>query len=113
MKPSKAKGLDMVVMPSPVAPNTMAVNKKMIEVTVRFWTNNLGDKKGRLNPKHARTSGMVTIGSHPLHGIRPIDNVPFHSIFQIPAAIEKALKRAGAILHPSAPMRRYMDWSGK
>src|SRR5688500_18724683 len=65
--------------------------KKMIEVRVRFWTNDLADGKTRIRPKHAWGSGIVGISSNGAHGISPGDFVPFNSMAEIPAKIEKVL----------------------
>jgi len=35
--------------------------QKMIEVKLRFWTNNLAGKSGQIIPKHAWSSGVVRI----------------------------------------------------
>jgi len=34
---------------------------KMIEVKLRFWTNNLADEPGKVIPKHAWEGGVVRI----------------------------------------------------
>ena len=112
--PRKKKGkealLDMVSVPSAPAPKRKAraaADRKMIVVEVRFWTEDL-PSKGKRTPKHAWTAGKVTIGANRLHGIKAGSNVPFGSILQIPAAIEKALLKAGITLHPNPTMRKYV-----
>lgn len=82
--------------------------QKMIEVKVRFWTNDLATTPGHVQPKHARTSGVVRIKRNELHGIVESKPIPFHSLLDIGAAIEKLLIRHGIKLHPSRAMRKYM-----
>jgi hypothetical protein len=73
-------------------------DNKMIEVDLRFWTNNLGDQ-----PKHAWAAGMVFVRKNTRHGIgssrRFSEGVPFHSVAQISSAVEKALKAQGVKLN--------------
>jgi hypothetical protein len=33
--------------------------ERMIEVKIRFWTNDIADGKGNIFPKHAWSSGVV------------------------------------------------------
>jgi hypothetical protein len=42
---------------------------KMIEVTIRFWTNDLAENPDLVVPKHAWSSGVVRITRNPSHGI--------------------------------------------
>lgn len=82
--------------------------KKMIEVRVRFWTNDLGGEKGKILPKHAWGSGVVLLETNSAHGITSPNPVPFNSIAEIPAKIEKVLIDHGVTIHPSSRMRRYI-----
>jgi hypothetical protein len=79
----------------------------MIEVKVRFWTNDLGGEKGKILPKHAWGSGVVKIEPNDAHGITSSDPVPFNSMAEIPAKVEKVLIDRGVTIHPSSRMRRY------
>jgi len=45
--------------------------ERMIEVKLRFWTNNLASEPGKIIPKHARASGVVRIERNLSHGINP------------------------------------------
>ena len=40
-------------MPDDVETREAAHGKRMLEVRVRFWTNDLAEGKGRIRPKHA------------------------------------------------------------
>ena len=82
---------------------------KMIEVKVRFWTNDIADGKGKILPKHAWGSGVVRIGSNASHGIVPKDPLMFNSMAEIPAKIEKVLMDHGVTIHKSDRMRKYMS----
>jgi hypothetical protein len=82
--------------------------KKMIEVKVRFWTNDLADGKDRIRPKHAWGSGVVRIASNPSHDIVPRDPIMFNSLAEIPAKIEKVLIDHGVTIHKSDRMKKYM-----
>jgi hypothetical protein len=45
--------------------------EKMIEVKLRFWTNDIAEKKGDVIPKHAWSSGVVRVERNDSHGIKP------------------------------------------
>ncbi len=81
--------------------------EKMIEVKVRFWTNNVTPHGGIL-PKHAHAKGVVRIERNDAHGIRPGTPRPFNSLAEIPAAIERTLIEYGIVLHQSPKMRKYL-----
>jgi hypothetical protein len=85
--------------------------EKMIEIKVRFWTNNIAKGVGRVIPKHAWTSGVVRIERNKSHGIEPGNPRPFHSLLDVGQIIERTLIEHGVILHPSKKMRKY--FSGK
>ena len=81
--------------------------EKMIEVKVRFWTDNIASHDGIL-PKHARAAGVVRMERNDAHGIRPGTPKPFNSLAEIPAAIEKTLIEYGIVLHKSQKMQKYL-----
>jgi len=84
----------------------------MIVVEVRLWTNDLsGDD--RVQPKHAWSSGVVTMGANRLHGIEPQREVHFNSLTEISGAVEKVLKRSGVTIHPDRGMIRIANTPGK
>src|SRR5438046_9166264 len=84
--------------------------QKMIEVKVRFWTNDISKEPGKVNPKHAWSSGVVRIERNPAHGIKPGKPRPFHSLLDVGAVIEKVLIEHQIVLHPTRTMRKYMDY---
>lgn len=82
--------------------------ERMIEVRVRFWTNDLAEAKGRVRPKHAWGSGLVRIAPNKSHGIKRGKALPFNSLAEIPAKIEQELIAHGVTIHKSRKMKRYM-----
>ncbi len=75
--------------------------ERMIEVKIRFWTNNIAEGEGMILPKHAWSSGVVRMERNKPRGIVPESPVPFHSLMDIPAIIEKVLIAHGVVLHPN------------
>lgn len=82
--------------------------EKMIEVRLRFWTNDIADEPGKVIPKHAWTSGMVHVTPNETHGIGPDDPKPFQSLLDIGAVIEKMMIEHGIVLHHSRQMEKYI-----
>lgn len=83
--------------------------EKMIELKVRFWTDDISTDKGKVVPKHAWASGVVRVHRNAAHGIIPSKPIPFNSMLELPAAIEKALIKHGIVLHTSRKMRKYFS----
>src|SRR5258708_2230833 len=81
--------------------------EKMIEVKIRFWTNDIATQEGRIVAKHAWSSGVVRVERNPSHGIVPGAPKPFHSLLDIGAVIEKTLIEHGIVLHPSDRLVQY------
>jgi hypothetical protein len=86
-----------------------AHGEKMIEIKVRFWTNDLAAGKDKVRPKHAWTSGVVRIERNGSHDISPKAPVPFNSIGEIATKIEKVLIDHGIALHRSDRMAKYLE----
>ena len=82
--------------------------ERMIEVRVRFFTNQIANGKGRVKPKNAWGCGMVRIEKNDVHGIKSKSRVPFNSLLELPAAIEKVLIRNGVKILPSRLMNKYL-----
>lgn len=89
-------------------------NERMIEVKVRFWTNNIArpKRKGIIFPKQAWDSGVVRIDRNDSHGIKPGRLVHFHSFAGIPHAIEKVLIAHEITLHIGRNGSRYLAGRG-
>ncbi len=82
--------------------------KKMIEVRIRFWTDNIARQSGKVIPKHAWTSGVVHIQGNESHGIVPGNPRPFNSLLDIGQVIERVLLEHGVVLIPSRRMEKYL-----
>lgn len=86
-----------------------AHGEKMIEVKVRFWTDDLAPTDGHILPKHAWTAGVVRLKRNAAHEIDPGKPIPFNSLMEIGAVIEQALIDHGIELHASPRMRKYVS----
>lgn len=78
----------------------------MIEVRVRFWTDDIADGKGKIVPKHGWTGGVVRIATNKAHGVTAAPPLPFNSLAELPAAIEKVLAQSGVKLHLTGKARK-------
>ena len=94
--------------PNKVEQSEARHGQKMIEVKVRFWTDDIAETEGHVVAKNAWTAGVVRIGTHASHGIKPERPVPSNSMGEIPAALEKVLIQHGIKLHPTHRMRHYL-----
>ncbi|MDD3847230.1 MAG: hypothetical protein PHC90_12855 [Syntrophorhabdaceae bacterium] len=83
--------------------------QKMIEVKIRFWTNDIAADRGKVLPKHAWSSGVVRVGSNTAHGIVPGNPKPFRSLMDLTSVIEKVLVEQGIVLHKSRRMGKYFS----
>ena len=83
--------------------------EKMIEIKLRFWTNDIAQEQGKVIPKNAWTAGVARIERNKSHGIEPSKPLPFHSLLDVGAVIEKVLIEHGVVLHPSTKMRKYFS----
>lgn len=81
--------------------------EKMIEVKLRFWTDEISPEKDTIVPGHAWASGVVRVERNEAHGIKPSTPIPFNSLLGLGAAIEKALIEHGVVLHLNRKMRKY------
>jgi hypothetical protein len=82
-------------------------NERMIEVKLRFFTNKIADNEGEVIPKNAWAAGFVRMEKNETHGISPKSPLPFGSLLDVGAVIEKVLINHGIVLHPSTKMKRY------
>ena len=86
-----------------------AHGEKMIEIKLRFWTDNIAPTAGHILPKHAWTAGVVRIERNTAHGIAPEQPLPFNSLLEVSAVIEQALIDHGIMLHASRKMQKYVS----
>lgn len=82
-------------------------NEKMVEVRIRFWTNDIASKTDHVVPKHAWSSGVVLMKRNGTHGIAPKNPVPFNSLAHLPSVIERVLVAHDIKLHTSDNERKY------
>ena len=83
--------------------------ERMIEVKVRFHTDHIAEGKGMICPKHAWGVGVARIAPNESHDIRAGKAVHFHSLLEMPRAVEKVLIQHGIRIHPIGPMRKYLQ----
>ena len=83
------------------------LNEKMIELRVRFWTNDIAETVGEILPKHAWDSGVVHMQRNVSHEIEPQNPKPFHSLMDLTAVIEKVLVEHGVRLHSGRRSQKY------
>lgn len=82
--------------------------EKMIEIRLRFWTNDISEENGKVIPQHAWTSGMARMAANKAHGIESGSAVGFESLLEVGSAIETLLIAHGIKLHRSPPMKKYL-----
>lgn len=82
--------------------------QKMVEVKIRFWTNDISPEAGKIRPRHAWSSGVIRMESNPSHGIVPGNPKPFHSLMDIGAVVEEVLIEHGITLHISRRMEKFV-----
>jgi len=87
--------------------------EKMIQRDVRLWTNDISPIKGEILQKHAWTSGVVRLEANRAHKIKLSKPIPFDSLMDLTAVIEKVLIQHRIILHPSSRFLRYISKPNK
>jgi hypothetical protein len=87
--------------------------KKMIEVRLRFFTNDIAQQSGKIIPKHAWTEGVVYMQGNESHGIGRGNPRPFHSLLDIGHVIEKVLLEHKIVLIPGRTMEKYVTTKSK
>lgn len=86
---------------------TAAHGEKMIQINIRLWTDKMSEEPGKIIPKNAWGSGVVSLERNKAHGIVPSNPKPFNSMLDLGAAIEKVLIEGGVVIHPSRRTRKY------
>ncbi|MDO9069170.1 MAG: hypothetical protein Q7W05_12020 [Deltaproteobacteria bacterium] len=81
--------------------------ERMIQISVRLWTNNIAKGKGKVLPKHAWSNGVIRLESNKTHGIKAKNPITFNSLLELTYAIEKVLLLHNIKLHTSRKMRKY------
>ncbi len=83
--------------------------EKMVEVKLRFWTNDIAPEEGKILPKHAWACGVVRVEPNKSHGLKPKAPMPFHSLLDVGSVIEKLLIQQGIVLHVGRHMEKYFS----
>ena len=81
---------------------------KMIEVRIRFFTNDIASEKDHVLPKHAWDNGMVMMDSNKAHEIKPGEPEPFNSILELQGVIVKVLKDHKIRLRPTPKTKKLL-----
>ena len=95
-------------MPETIEHREAKLGEKMIEVRIRFWTDELADAARQIRPKHAWTSGVVRMARNESHDIRPENPRPFNSLMDLPRIIEMVLIEHGVKLHRIGKTAKYI-----
>lgn len=95
-------------MAEPVQSREAKYGERMIEVKVRFWTDQIAEGEGQILPKHAWTSGVVRMERNESHSIIPKDPRPFNSLMELPQVIERVLIEHGIVLHRLGKTAKYI-----
>jgi hypothetical protein len=90
-----------------VAAKEAKYGERMIEVKVRFWTDEIEDAK-KIRPRHGWSSGVVRMAGNKSHAIVPGPARPFNSLMEIGSVIERVLIEHDIVLHHSGKMRNYL-----
>ncbi len=93
---------------SQVESREAAQGEKMIEIKVRFWTDNISPEPDKIIPKSARASGVVRAQRNKAHGVESLSPKPFNSLMELNSVIEDVLLQHGITLHPSRKMQKYI-----
>jgi hypothetical protein len=80
----------------------------MIEIKLRFWTNDIANKSGKIIPKHAWSSGVVRIEKNAAHGIVSCSPKPFNSLLDGCSVIEQMFIENEIVLHLDKRMKKYI-----
>ena len=91
----------MSVKTTPAAAQEAKHGEKMIEVKLRFGPTTLRNFRARSSPS-MRGQPACPIERNDSHGIKPGAPLPFHSLLDVGAVIEKVLIEHGIVLHPAA-----------
>jgi len=72
---------------------------KMVEITIKFWTDGLAETEDKVLPKHMHNSGNIRLAANKTHGIAAEKPTVFNSITELPAKIEELLAHHKIVVH--------------
>jgi len=87
------------------------IGDRMIEVRVKFWTNDIAGKNGNVWPKHAWDHGVVMLTPNKSHGIVWGDRNPrqFDSLLDLTTVIAGVLREHEVTLHAGRTLRKLIQ----
>ena len=83
-------------------------NEKMIELKIKFFTNNISVWKDYVVKKLGWQSGYVYASINKTHGIESKKPVFFHSLMELPQAIEETLLKQDIKLKSTKRTKEYL-----
>ena len=83
--------------------------EKTLEVTIRFWTDQIATKKNFIDPKHAWDFGVIYMHQNDTHGIEPASPKPFNSILDLTSVLSQVLVQHGIKLHRGEKLRNLIS----
>ncbi len=84
-----------------------AHGEKMIELTLRFWTNGISKKPGFIVKKECWDKGVVYVRKNGSHGlVKDGHPIPFNSLADLGSRVEDALVKSRVRLHLGQRSRR-------
>lgn len=73
--------------------------ERTIEISIRFWTNDIAETSGHVLPKHCWPSGTVSVPVNESHGLASSEPHMFNSLMELPGVIENALIASDIRMH--------------
>jgi len=101
--PTRLQGTDHVQKPK--ARGNAKHGERMIEVRVRFWTNDIAKRKGAIMPRHAWDSGVLAVLQNAAHGISGTNPKPFNSLLDLSPVLAEMLMRQRITLHTGRKLK--------
>ncbi len=88
-------------------PKRAQIGKRMVEMKIYFWTNNIVPGEGNILPRHVWAQGVVRIEPNDVHGLTAKRPKHFHSLLELPKVVEDVLAEHGVRVHPTRRMKKY------
>src|SRR6267154_6806682 len=94
-------------MPKKLTGSQAQRGEKMIEIRIQLWTDQIADVPGEIVPKHALDAGIVYMPVNKSHEIKSSKSEKFHSLSELPAAIERLFLKHRIKLHLNRHTLKY------
>jgi hypothetical protein len=84
--------------------------EKTIAIVLRFFTDDIAERKGDIRPKHMADMGTARVVPNSAHEIESAKPLFFHSLAEIPTVIEDLLIQHKITVHPGTigKTRKYL-----